>query len=243
MNERFAGRAVLGAISIGTSERDSLTQGLAAHLPRDIEIATYGLLDGMSDAEVAALGPGAGEVGIVSSGPGGREVLLSHAKILPGIAELVARAEDDGVIATVVLCGAGWRDVPRRRPLIDPGALFPAIITALTGPQRLGIIKPSPGQVERERERYAGWGIDVVVTSASPYSSEVGGVEGTRRAGRELAAAGVGLVWMTCVGFEEEMRTAVAEETGVPTILARPLLGRVLAEVLATAGAPVAVGA
>jgi len=243
MNERFAGRAVLGAISIGTSERDSLIQGLAAQMPPSVEIATYGLLDGMSDAEVAALGPGAGEVGIVSSGPGGREVLLSHAKILPGIAELVARAEDDGVIATVVLCGAGWRDVPRRRPLIDPGALFPAIITALTGPQRLGIIKPSPGQVERERERYAGWGIDVVVTSASPYGSEGGGVAGARRAGRELAAAGVGLIWMTCVGFEEEMRTAVAEETGVPTILARPLLGRVLAEVLATAGAPVAVGA
>lgn len=123
--------------------------------------------------------------------------------------------------------------------MIDPGALFPAIVTALTGPQRLGIVKPSPGQVERERARYAARGIEAVVTAASPYA---GGVADTRRAGRELAAAGVGLVWMTCVGFEEEYRAVVAEETGVPVILARPLLGRILAEVLATAGAPVAVG-
>ncbi|MDP9374991.1 MAG: AroM family protein [Chloroflexota bacterium] len=78
----------------------------------------------MSDEEVAALGPDPGDVGIVSSGPSGREVLLAHAKILPLVSDLVARAEADGVVATVVLCGAGWREVPRRRPMIDPGALF-----------------------------------------------------------------------------------------------------------------------
>lgn len=43
---------------------------------------------------------------------------------------------------------------------------------------------------------------------------------------------------MTCVGFEDEYRTVVAEETGVPVILARPLLGRILAEVMATADVP-----
>jgi protein AroM len=76
----------------------------------------------------------------------------------------------------------------------------------------------------------------VAVTSASPYS---GGAEDFRRAARELAEAGAQLIWMTCVGFEDEYRAVVAEETGLPVILARPLLGRVLAEVMATAGTPV----
>ena len=228
--------AVLGAISIATSERDSLIEGLVAHLPSHVAIRPYGLLDGLDDAAVAALGPDPGEYGIVSHRPSGHEVLLSHKKILPGVGRLVAQAEEEGVFATVVLCGAGWAEVPRRRPLVDPGALFPAVIRALTGAQRLGIIKPSAGQIEKERARYTAWCVDVAVTSASPYS---GGAEDFRRAARELASAGAQLIWMTCVGFEEEYRTVVAEETGVPVILARPLLGRVLAEVVATAGVPV----
>lgn len=228
--------AVLGAISIMTSERDSLIDGLEAHLPSHVTIRPYGLLDGMSEAEVDALAPDPGEVGIVSHSPSGREVLLSHKKILPGVCKLVARAEDDGVFATVVLCGAGWAEVPRRRPLIDPGAVFPAIIRALTGSQRLGIIKPSAGQIAKETARYTAWGVDVAVTSASPFE---GGTDDFRRAARQLVGEGAQLIWMTCVGFEDEYRTVVAEETGIPVILARPLLGRVLAEVMATAGTPV----
>lgn len=223
--------AVLGAISIGLSERDSLIEGLAAHLPAGVAVRPYGLLDGLERSEIAALGPDAGEVGIVSDA-GGVEVLLSHKKIVPGVSRLVAQAEDEGAFATVILCGAGWAAVPRRRPLVDPGAVFPAVIGALTAKQRLGIIKPSPGQVEKERVRYLGWGYDVVVTSASPV---VGGAEDFRRAAHQLRTAGVELIWMTCVGFEDEYRTVVAEEAGVPVILARPLLGRILAEVMATA--------
>jgi protein AroM len=79
--------------------------------------------------------------------------------------------------------------------------------------------------------------VPVAVTSASPV---VGGAEDFRRAARALAAEGAQLIWMTGVGFEDEYRYVVAEETGVPVILARPLLGRVLAEVVATAGTPVA---
>ena len=227
--------ATLGAISIGTSERDSLIEGLAAHLPAGVAIATYGVMDGMTDAEIAALAPEAGEVGIVSVTPRHEEALVSHRQLIPHVTRLVAQAEADGAAATVVLCGAGWAMIPRVRPLVDPGALFPNIITALAGPQKLGIVKPSAGQIEKETQRYRAWGVDVVVTSASPYA---GGVADAHRAGKTLAAAGVQLVWMTCVGFEEEYRAAVAAETGVPVILARPLLGRVLAEVLATAAVP-----
>jgi protein AroM len=228
--------AVLGAISIATSERDSLIEGLAEHLPSHVEIRPYGLLDGLDDEAVAALGPDPGEYGIVSHTASGREVLVAHKKILPGVCKLVEQAEADGVFATVVLCGAGWADVPRRRPLVDPGAVFPAIVRALAGSQRLGIIKPSAGQIEKEHARYTAWGHDVAVTSASPWA---GGVEDFRRAGRYLRDQGAQLIWMTCVGFEEEYRYAVAEETGVPVVLARPLLGRVLAEVVTTAGVPV----
>jgi hypothetical protein len=43
---------------------------------------------------------------------------------------------------------------------------------------------------------------------------------------------------MTCVDFGEAHREAMAAETGVPVILARTLISRVLAEVMATAAVP-----
>ena len=228
-------RAVLGAITVGTSEPDSTIDEIRNHLPATVEIAIYGILDGFSDAEVAALAPEPGQAGIVSVGPSGNEVLLSHEKIIPLVSEQVARAEADGVAATVVLCGAGWKDVPRTKPLVDPGVVFPGVVTALSGPQRLGIVKPSAGQISKERTRYEAWGVDVAVTSANPYDSSLDEV---REAGRFLAAAGAQLVWMTCVDFGEAHREAMARASGVPVILARTLISRILAEVMATAAVP-----
>jgi hypothetical protein len=38
---------------------------------------------------------------------------------------------------------------------------------------------------------------------------------------------------MTCVGMGEEMRAAVRQELGVPVVLARSLLARLIAELVA----------
>ena len=228
-------RAILGAITVGTSEPDSTIREIRNHLPESVEIAIYGILDGFTDDQVADLAPEPGQVGIVSVSPGGNEVLLSHEKIIPLVSEQVTRAEADGVAATVVLCGAGWQAVPRTKPLIDPGSVFPSVVTALAGPQRLGIVKPSAGQIAKEKSRYEAWGVNVAVTSANPYAENL---EQVRQAGRFLLAAGTELVWMTCVDFTEAHREAMAEETGVPVILARTLISRILAEVMASATVP-----
>jgi hypothetical protein len=41
------------------------------------------------------------------------------------------------------------------------------------------------------------------------------------------------MVWMTCVGMGEEMRAAVRETVAAPIILARSLLARSIAELVA----------
>ena len=92
------------------------------------------------------------------------------------------------------------------------------------------MIKPSAGQIEAERARYARLDIEAVVTSASPY---VGGDERlalARRAAEKLRDAECDLIWMTCIGMDEPMREIVAEITGKPVVLARSILGRVIAE-------------
>ena len=224
----------IGFATIAESPRDDVVPDLRRMLPDDVRVVERGNLDGLTPAEIAALAPEPGEVGIVARLKAGGETLLSHQKILPRMQRLVDElVRDEAADLVVVLCGADWTAIRCPVPLVNPGRLFPAVVSALAHGRRLGVIKPSAGQVEKERERYQGLGIEAVVTSASPY---VGAerLDLARRAAEELRGAGCDLVWMTCIGMDEPMREVVAEVTGKPVILARSILGRVAAELAGT---------
>lgn len=224
----------IGTLTIGQSPRDDVVPALKAALRRPVEVLERGALDGLDMQAIAALAPDPGEVGLVSRLRDGTEVLLSQRKLMPlmqaGLDELVAA----GAELVVVLCGADWSGLRSDVLLVNPGRLFPAVIGALAAGRKLGIIKPSPGQVEKERSRYAAMGIEAAVTAASPYAAPAR-LELARAAARDLARAGVDLVWMTCIGMDEAMREVVAQETGRPVILARSLLGAILEQLLTPA--------
>jgi protein AroM len=229
----------IGMATIGQAPRDDVVPAMRQYLPVALRVAQRGALDGLNSAQIAALAPRPGEVGIVTKLLDGSSVLLSHELVLPLMqAKADALVEHDGAELVVILCGADWSELRSPRLIVNPGKLFPAMIGALAQGRKLGVIKPDAGQVEKERVRYAGLGIEAVVTAASPYAGD-GRLELTRRAGAELREAGCELVWMTCVGMDAPMRTIVAEETGVPVILAHALLARVVTELLETeAGVP-----
>jgi protein AroM len=227
----------IGFATIAEAPRDDVVPDIARLLPPDARIVERGNLDGLTAAEIAGLGPEAGEVGIVARLRSGGETLLSHGKILPRMQRLVDElVRDEGADMVVVLCGADWSAIRSPVPLVNPGRLFPAVVSSLAFGRRLGVIKPSAGQVEPERARYEKMGIEAVVTSASPYVGPAR-LELAERTAIELREAGCDLVWMTCIGMDEPMRSVVAETSGKPVLLARSLLGRIAAELVA-AGQP-----
>ena len=224
----------IGFATIAEAPRDDVVPDIERMLPGDVRIVERGNLNGLMPDEIAALAPEAGEVGIVARLKSGGETLLSHQKILPRMQKLVDElVQDEGADLVVVLCGADWSDIRCPVPLVNPGRLFPAVVSALAYGRRLGVIKPSAGQVEKERERYQGLGIEAVVTSASPYVGEER-LELARQAAERLRGAGCDLIWMTCIGMDEPMREIVADVTGKPVILARSIIGRVTAELVGT---------
>ncbi|MFZ0215808.1 MAG: AroM family protein [Candidatus Dormiibacterota bacterium] len=222
----------IGFATIAESPRDDVVPHIRARLPPDVRVAERGCLDGLTPDEIAALGPGAEEVGIVARLRAGGETLLSHAALLPlmqrVVDELVVR---DAADLVVILCGADWSEIRARPLVVNPGLLFPAMIAAIAHGRKLGIVKPSAGQVAGERERYRARGIEAVVTSASPYAGEER-VRLASRAARELRDADVDLVWMTCIGMDAAMRDAVAEVTQTPVLLAHALLAGIVSELV-----------
>ena len=229
----------IGMVTVGQSPRDDLVPFMTPHFSRPVQVLEAGALDQLALPEIRALGPEPGETGIVARLRDGSETLLSHAKILPRVQACADRLQAQGAEILVVLCGADWSALVTKVLVVNPGRVFPAIVSALAGGRRLGVIKPSAGQLDQARRQFAERGIEAHVTAASPYCGEARLAE-ARRAAEALRAAGVDVVWMTCVGMDEAMREVVSGVVGTPVILARSILARVIDELLAGGRVPAA---
>lgn len=222
----------IGFATIAESPRNDVVPAMLELLPSSVVAVERGCLDGRSPDEIAALGPSDGEVGIVARLKNGGSTLLSHSKILPIMQEKVDElVNEEGAELIVILCGADWSAVKSERLIVNPGRVFPGVVSSLAYGRRLGIIKPSGGQIEQERARYASLGIDATVTAASPYAGDERLVIAADAA-TQIRDAGCDLVWMTCIGMDAAMRDTVAGITEKPTMLAQALLARVVAELL-----------
>ncbi len=224
--------ATIGFATIGESPRDDVVPGMLPFFAEGTVAAQRGCLDGLGRDEIDALGPEDGDVGIVTLLKSGDSTLLSHKKILPRMQRCVDElVRDEGADIVVILCGADWTAIRSDRLVVNPGRVFPGVISSLAHGRRLGIIKPSAGQIEQEKARYATLGIDAIVTSASPYAGDER-IDLAQAAARELKDAGCDLVWMTCIGMDRAMRDAVAEIVDRPVVLAQSILARVVAELI-----------
>ena len=222
----------IGVATIAQSPRDDVVPAMCQYFPAGTVVVEAGCLDGLTRHEIDALGPNDGEVGIVARLKEGGSTLLSHKKILPRMQQCVDRLiNQEDVDLVVIVCGADWSDIKASKLVINPGRLFPGIVGALGYGRTLGIIKPSVGQVEQERQRYQRMGLRAVVTAASPYEGE-NRLNLARAAAEQLREAECDLIWMTCVGMDAAMRDVVAEVTGKPIMLAHALLARITAELL-----------
>lgn len=218
----------IGFATIGESPRDDLVPYILEHLSCPTDAIEGGVLDGKSEAEIAALDAGPEVRHMVTRRSGGRSARLAFDRTLPEMQRVVDRLVTEGAELVVVLCGADWSALKSPMPLINPGRLFPNVIQALGHGRHVGVVKPSDGQVESTIEQYRALGLEVAVTSAFPYDER--GVERAAAAGAWLADRDIDMVWMTCVGMDEPMRHALKSSCAKPVILARSILTKVIDE-------------
>lgn len=223
----------LGVVTIGQSPRADLTGELAAYLPAGTGLAERGALDDLSSSAIAALAPDAGEDTLISRLRGGEAVVLDRRRLVPCLEEAISILEREGTDANLLVCTGTFPPLRARRPLLDAERLLVNGVRAVAaGDGPLGVVVPLPAQRDVLSRRWQrALCAPVLADNADPYARDAAD-EVAAAAGR-LARRGARMVLLDCMGYAEASRGAAAARAGIPVLLARSVVGRLTAEVLA----------
>lgn len=230
-------KRLIGAVTIGQSPRPDVIPEMTAILGPEIEIREAGALDGLDREQIAQLAPGPGDAVLVTRLADGTAVRVAERRISPLLQEKVAELFAAGVPVVVLLCTGEFPDLPIPVPasdsslsgrlLLRPQPLLHHVMQALATSLKLGVVVPAAEQIEEARQRWRGVGREQVVSAASPYESKAQLVQ----AAQGLAEAGVDVVVLDCIGYTFAMQELFRRTVGVPVILARGVVSRILGEI------------
>ena len=217
----------IGALTIGQSPRNDLIPEIEAFF-KGAEIIQLGALDGLSKEQIADLAPSGDDEILVSKLKDDSWALMAESKII----SLLQERTDElcrRVSLIVLLCtGMFSKELVASVPVIYPQKLLYSIVPILAGGRKLGIISPDPKQTEQNYERWQKVSDNIVVAALNPYDKS----NAPDKAAQYLKENGAEVVVLDCMGFTIAIKEKMAELMGVPVILPRTLVARVVGEML-----------
>lgn len=241
------GRAgTLGTLTIGQSPRQDLIPelrmamgfepGEGAGTSRRLRIIEAGALDGLTLEEVRRFGPEPGDYVLVTRMADGSSVKIAERHILPRMRSQIDRLVTDGADVIALVCTGEFPEFPCEKLLVRPQRVLHHVVMALAEGRRCGVLLPDEDQKPQGYRRWSSvcgsGGLEdqklLRIEAASPY----GDPAIVQEAAVALRDWGAELVVMDCIGYTMAMKETVKSITGAPVILARSILGRVLAELV-----------
>lgn len=220
-------RKILGAVTIGQAPRVDITGDILPLLPEHVELREYGALDDFTLEEVQArFAPGEGDEVLVSRMRDGRQARFAERYVTPLVQEKIRQAEQEGADAVILFCTGVFPAFEHQKILLEPQPLFHSVVQKLAGGKRIGVLVPLPEQVEQGRRFWGRSGVDVEITSASPYLE----FAKVCRAAEFFKDKDLAFLCTDCMGYSVEMKRAIEDATGLPVILPRTLVVRILSE-------------
>ena len=197
----------IGAITIGQAPRTDITRDILPLLPDYMTLTEYGALDDMTYEEVMSqFAPSEDDEVLVSRMRDGRQAKFTERFIRPLVQKKIDQAEAEGVSAIILFCTGVFPEFRHQVLFIEPQPLFHAIAAKLAGNQKIGI--------------------SIEATSASPYLEFNKVVE----AASFFKDKNLAFICTDCMGFTMEMKHRIQEITGLPVLLPRTLVVRILCE-------------
>lgn len=218
---------IFAAITIGQAPRTDITKDILPLLPPGVELREYGALDDFSYEEVMQrFAPEDGDEVLVSRMRDGRQAKFAERYVTPLVQEKIFQAEREGADAIILFCTGVFPRFEHRVLLLEPQPLFHAVVQKLADGKKIGLLVPMPEQVEQGYKFWGESGVDVTIASASPYLE----FEKVREAAKVFCGQDLAFLCTDCMGYSVEMKRAIEEVTGLPVILPRTLVVRILNE-------------
>jgi len=218
--------ALLGIIVLGQTPRPDLEAIYNTYLP-DAELSIMGALDGMPTPDIDRLADDGGEYPLLVILADGTTREISLFRLLPLLEKQAAALAAAGARAAVLMCAGDFPDLSSPIPLIYPGRIVPALVAAVSGTQRIGIITPNPGQMKPAREHWRQKGFVVKAAVASPRDPAA-----LEAAADEMRDSTLELVILDCMGFGPDAGRRLRRLCGRPVICPQSLVARVTAELM-----------
>jgi protein AroM len=218
--------ASLGIIVIGQTPRPDLEAIYNTYLP-GIGLSIMGGLDGMKTPDIDRMANEDGEYPLLVILADGTTREISLYRLLPLLEKTVESMAVAGAEAAVLMCAGNFPDLKSPIPIIYPGRVVPAVVSAISGSKRIGIVTPNPGQIKPAQEHWRQKGFTVKVEVASPMDPAA-----LEAAAAEMRDSTLELVVLDCMGFGPDAGRRMKRLCGRPVICPQSLVARVTAEMM-----------
>jgi protein AroM len=215
----------IALVTIGQSPREDIVDSMYAGAT-PARLIECGALDTLESDEIAELRPRDGEHPLVSRLRDGSEAVIAKERLMPHMQAAVDRAVRDGATLAVILCTGEFTQLSIPVPAIYPDRVLAHVVEAVLPAGTVGVLLPHAGQMATMRQKWTTSTRTFAGSVVSPYTAR----DELARQAQELRQAGAQLIVMDCMGFDREMKRTVAEASGLPTILANRMVGRVVEE-------------
>ncbi len=222
-------KKIIGTVTIGQSPRTDVIPDVISVLGPDIEIREAGALDGLSKEKIASFAPQKGDYVLVTRLADGSTVQVAEQYITPRVNEKIAAHFKSGISVVLLLCTGEFPDFEEGGLLIRPQkVLFNAAASVAEG-MRVGVLTPSPEQVEQAEHRWKMVSPHARAVPASPYIDSEAAV---KKAAEQLREWKTDLTILDCIGYTLANKAMVREITGKPVLLARGVAASMVKELI-----------
>lgn len=218
----------IGLLYIGQAPKEDYVAFFKAGLPGGTEIVQAGALDDLSVPEIEALPRREGDPILVMQTRDLVTVTATKLEVQRRLQGKIEQLESLGAQVIVVLCTGKFSGLRAGVLLLEPSEILVNNALSVSRGRRVAVITPLPEQIPQTAATWRSAGIDPIFDAASPYGP-VGVVE---KAALRVNKREPDLIVLDCMGYTEAMKQAVARVTGKPSMAARTIVRRVLAELV-----------
>lgn len=217
----------VGVLTIGQSPRTDVTPSIEAILENSVSIVESGGLDSLTNETVHSVEPDELDTTYISRMRDGKSVKIGKSKLLP-LLQMELSALEKTVDIVLMLCTGDFPTLQSKKTIVYPDKVLNHIVSALLPTGSLGLIIPLEEQRETLLSKWQQEELKIFAEVASPYEeSDVAG------AALALQKQGVDLIVLDCMGYNEQHKSEAVKGSGLPVILPRTLVSRIIAEYIA----------